>query len=746
MSHAIRCLVVIAALLSLVPNGAGLALGQQSEGMSIESLRQRRSDVARRPRRIIMNNDGCDVLYFPKDQKATIEGFLAKRTTPLAGTQVGTIAFCPTSSGFSHFTHNTKVGTLLTRSGYEFGILPGTRNIAKELIDQGTDCLQAVIDFGHKHDMEVFWSMRMNDTHDVAHRPDKPYFLFPPLKEQHPDWLVGDPVKRTPFGRWSSVDYARPEIRELAFQFIEEVCRNYDIDGVELDFFRHLCYFQSTALGKTASDQERHVMTDLMRRVRTMTEAVGRDRDRPILISIRVPDSVGYCKDLGFDIERWMHESLVDILITTGYFRLNPWQYSVELGHKYGVQVYACLSDSRVRGETRFRRSSVASYRGRAMNAWADGADGLHLFNYFDPNAAIWSELGEPDLLLTMDKLYFVTVRDGDPRSYLARGRDYRNIPVFGPSHPQLLSTRRPVTLPITIGDDLVAAQDRGHRPNVSLHVEVPGIQNPKQLSVALNGVALTGGVAKDGWIDIPVPCELVKRGSNQITFSVEPSALRTGEWSVVYAGSEKPGHPWQRDPGSKNTDAEMINNSLRIADRGTSSGDYLYYRYPWGADPGGEAVVEARVKVQSGSSFIIVTNGVSGERLSLWPDHVALYHHSDQRYNMNTTDAFHLYRIELKGSDLKVTVDGQLRIDAPGALKPRSGYSRNEVAFGAANSGMTGEALWAEVKAKASGAICRDLAIRVSYETVRPESAASRFNSPREFVSSSVVFSRRFE
>jgi hypothetical protein len=247
--------VTVTTLLILAVTGAGTAFGQAAGTMSLEDLRQARHQLAHRQRRVIMNNDGCDVLYFPASEKATVEGFLAKRTTPLAGTHVDAIAFCPTSSGFSYFTHNTKVGTVLTRAGYEFGLEPNTRNIAKELIDLGTDCLQAVVDFGHKHQMEVFWSMRMNDTHDAEHRPDKPYFLFPPLKSEHPEWLVGQPVKRTPYGRWSSVDYARPEIRELAFRYIEEVCRAYDVDGVELDFFRHLCYFKSTATGGTASDE-----------------------------------------------------------------------------------------------------------------------------------------------------------------------------------------------------------------------------------------------------------------------------------------------------------------------------------------------------------------------------------------------------------------------------------------------------------------------------------------------------------
>jgi Glycosyl hydrolase-like 10 len=706
----------LAAILTLAIVGNQAAPGRAAEMMSLEELRQTRGEQARQRCRVTMNNDGCDVLYFPKEEKATVEAFLSKRTTPLAGTHVDRIAFCSISSGFSNFTHNTKIGTLLSRSGYEFDILPNTRNISRELIDQGTDCLQAVVEFGHRHQMEVFWSFRMNDTHDAAHRPDKPYFLFPPLKQEHPDWLLGEPVKRTPHGRWSSVDYALPQIRDLAFGYIDEVCRNYDVDGVELDFFRHLCYFKSTANGGVASGEERAMMTSLMRRVRKMTEEVGLQRGRPILISVRVPDSVGFCRDMGFAIEQWMSEGLIDILITTCYFRLNPWEYSVKLGHEHDVQVTPCLSDSRVRGETRFRRSSAKSYRGRAMNAWNAGADGLHLFNSFNPNAPMWKELGDPEALATMDKLYFVNVRDDDPRRFLANGREYRTVPVMGPSHPRLITADGPITLPIEIGDDLSKARRDGYKSDLKIHLEVPSIQRVEQLQVKLNGTELTGGLLNQGWVDYPAAPACVEQGVNEVEIGVDPSALGADDWSVVYDGENKPSKHWHRDRGSVRAIEKLTDGALLIADRGEVSGDYLYYRYPWGAEPSREAVVEARVKAKAGSSYIIVANGIGGERLGIWPDRIDLYHNPKLQYKMKTTDDFHLYRMELKGSDLKVYVDGELRIDAAGALGPRSGYAKNEVAFGAANSGQMGEAYWASIKARASGMTCRDLVVSVAY------------------------------
>jgi len=305
----------------------------------------KRHELAHRQRRIILNDDGCEVPYYPKDLPLTAENLLARRTSPLVGSQVDTLFYCPISSGFSYFTHNTKVGTVLEHP------LFGSRNVARELIDQGTDALKMIVDFSHANNLEVFCSMRMNDTHDAAHRPDNPYPLFPPLKEQHPEWLIGTPENRSPHAPWSSVDYTRPEIRDLAFRFIEEVCQNYDVDGVEMDFFRHMAYFKSVGYGGTASGEELGMMTELVRRIRTMADAEGRKRGRPILIAMRVPDSVEYSKAVGLDLERWLSEGLVDLLVGSGYFQLNPWETLVALGHKYNVPVYPSLDESRVRSD-----------------------------------------------------------------------------------------------------------------------------------------------------------------------------------------------------------------------------------------------------------------------------------------------------------------------------------------------------------------------------------------------------------
>ena len=106
--------------------------------------------------------------------------------------------------------------------------------------------------------------MRTNDTHDAssgAHGRRR--WKSNKWKQAHPEYLVGTRGSRTPYGQWSAFDYARPEVREKVFRIVEEVCVNYDIDGIQLDFFRHLPTFKTTVEDGQASKEEIEMMTKL---------------------------------------------------------------------------------------------------------------------------------------------------------------------------------------------------------------------------------------------------------------------------------------------------------------------------------------------------------------------------------------------------------------------------------------------------------------------------------------------------
>ena len=243
--------------------------GGASGNPSADSFKQRRKEAAHRKRRIIFNNDGDDIVYQCK--AVTVEELLNARTTALAGSQVDSIFYCTWSSGFGVFTHNTKVGQV-----FETREAPFTNNPTRAVLDAGIDPLRVMTEFSRKHGIEVFWSLRMNDTHDGSLTEYGPVmFNMNKLKVAHPEYLFGTPQQKPKYGAWSAVDFGRAEVRDLAFRYVEEVCRNYDVDGVELDFFRHPIFFKHNAQGLPCDDEDRAQMTGLLQKYE-MREAVIR--------------------------------------------------------------------------------------------------------------------------------------------------------------------------------------------------------------------------------------------------------------------------------------------------------------------------------------------------------------------------------------------------------------------------------------------------------------------------------------
>ena len=494
-----------------------IAADLPEKALSQEAIKALRKEAAQRPRRIIFDNDGNEVVYYMAE--ATPEALLKKRTIGVVGTQVDTIVYCTWSSGFSYFTHNTKVGVPFVTTAEEPGKGPGSgfsKNKAQALFDKGLDPLTIVADFCSENDIELFWSMRMNDVHDAWGAWYSPH-LFPPIKKEHPEYLIGSKKNVPPNGTWSSVDYAVPEIRDLAFKFFEEVCQNYDVDGVELDFFRHPVYFKSYAFDGKASQAELDMMTSLLRRIRAMAEEEGAKRGKPILITVRVPDSVEYCTAMGLDIERWLKEDLVDLMVVSGYFRLNPWEESVALGHKYGVPVYPCLSESRIRDvEAKQIRATNNAYRGRAMDVWNSGADGVYMFNFFAAPHPLWSELGDLEALQKMDKDYTTGSRGIKELNYWNKaGQDYMNREHLSPENPRTVKPGEPATASLRL--DIPA-----ENTTVTLKLRCPQVKAPGSLSVTLNGEALAAPAQAKHWLAYPVKPEIIVQGMNTLVFSLE--------------------------------------------------------------------------------------------------------------------------------------------------------------------------------------------------------------------------------
>ena len=402
-----------------------------------------------RPRRLIFNNDGGGDTRVPTDPLPRPRDFLPLRTTPLVGTHVDSVVFDTTSGTFGRFAHRTAVAEpFLVREGrYRNNLLP-------DLAPLGTDALRVVSEHSREVGQEVFWAMRMNDTHDASNP-----LLWPKFKEENRAFLLGTKEAPPKRGMWTAVDYGRPEVRDLARRTIAEVAANYDLDGIELDFWRHPVFFRKTAAELPVGDEERAQMSALLRDIRSDLNAAGRRRGRHILLSVKTPDSVSYCREIGLDLERWLADGSVDMLVPGGYFQLNPWSESVALARRFGVKIYACLAESRVRDAAGVAaRSSLEALRARALAAWAAGVDGIQMFNHFDPKSPLWRELGDPAVLRPLPKVYFASVQGAsNSRSYFPAQR-HITLPTLTPDAPETIAAGESRTYDLYVGDDLRAS------------------------------------------------------------------------------------------------------------------------------------------------------------------------------------------------------------------------------------------------------------------------------------------------
>ncbi len=509
--------------------------------MPNDTMKLRRLEAAHRRRRVIFNSDAGDT--DPRELTvADPEQYLASRKTGLVGSSVDSI-FYSTDQGFSYYAHDSEVSDVAV----------GANPLIQELIDQGTDPLQITVEFCRRNDVEIFWSFRTNDPHD-SWTKEGPLSRF---KKNHPEFLFGTCEKPAPAteGLWTGVDYGRAEVRDHVFAIFQDVCSRYDLDGIEWDFFRMLTNFKSLAWRKGVSTEEREAMTGLLRRVRAMTDEIGARRGRPMLIAARVPDSVGFCEALGLELLTWLKEDLIDIMVVGGYFWLQPWQRSVELGHQYEVPVYPCLSSSRVgvwppsighkpedhgQIESLFVRRSDEAFHAHALGIWNAGADGVYLFNYnykHPPTHRMWTDLGDPGKLATLDKIYHVSVmgRGHDALEvYLpwGQGERFLHMPTLCPDHAKELIVGDPIVTTIRVEDDLVENARQGLDPELRLNVQVTDLPRTASLSVALNGRPLEDAAVTweselpETWHEFIVDTQDVKQGDNDLMIAVTDDCL----------------------------------------------------------------------------------------------------------------------------------------------------------------------------------------------------------------------------
>ena len=397
-------------------------------------------------RRRIIYNDDADQVYSGFEaygyEITDEQSFLDTRTTPTFGTHVDTYVWCVGNGADPPWgtLHGDKVWPWL-----------GT-------FERGTDI---IVEACHTQGMEVWASLRMNDLHD-SFQADTLEKTAEPIKAEQPEYLIAPEKNRhlpdhmSERYLWTALNFALPEVREYRLKFIEKNASAHDFDGYELDFTRFIWDFPLGEERKCA-----HFMTDFVRKVRGLLDAIGRKRGRPYTLVVHVPDSPQVSLDLGFDVKTWLDEKLVDVLVVgMGYvvFSMNLTEWK-DMASPYGVPVYPSLNAAIF--TTKYIRvpdGPIFSESTRAVTAnwWQQSADGICLFNLFAlqdkvlggfPRDVIFAplrEVGDPDLLMGKNKMY--GIQPTSDRSTLQQGSEATPLPIA-------LDTRE-YELPLFMGPD----------------------------------------------------------------------------------------------------------------------------------------------------------------------------------------------------------------------------------------------------------------------------------------------------
>jgi hypothetical protein len=357
--------------------------------LKAEDWKSRRIIAANKTRRIIYNNDGND-----DPTPVTVLNFLNKRTSGLANSQVDTIFYC--DGVFNLYTHQSDESEFLDNIA-----TASEPNWAVQLCEQGYEPLQLIIDWCQDNDREIFWSMRMNDCHDAWSSYSH---LWTEWKENHRDLLMASNETSFTYGwEWTCLNYEHEQVRDKVYNIIYDVCTRYDVNGIELDFFRFLSYFTETMYGEPVQQYQCDLLTDLLARVRQLTDSIADQRGYPFLIAIRVPDSLIYCRELGLDIVRWIESDLIDLIVAAGDFRVESWEKINAFATRYEVPVYACLDHGRIPVEIH-GDVDVEAWRAEAFYAWSENVAGMYTFNMFYDDHSILDEIGNFGALETLSK------------------------------------------------------------------------------------------------------------------------------------------------------------------------------------------------------------------------------------------------------------------------------------------------------------------------------------------------------
>ena len=239
---------------------------------------------------------------------------------------------------------------------------------------RGLDPIRMVLEGLKAAGKEAFLTYRMNDVHNPT---DPDQWNTPRIRRENPECIVG--LKEVRQGRAEGMsyclDYGRDEVRTFVLELIKEQLSLYGdiIDGFQLDWMRFPRHLSG------APDEvweKRSVITEFTKQVRMLISGTRRD----LLLCARVPTTPAGRRRMGFHIDEWARQGLVDALVVCP-FLTTDWTIPIsefrDLLGGSDMPIYAGF-DFVFGNQSHFPES----LRGICSSLYDCGADGIYMFNF----------------------------------------------------------------------------------------------------------------------------------------------------------------------------------------------------------------------------------------------------------------------------------------------------------------------------------------------------------------------------
>ena len=307
--------------------------------------------------------------------------------------------------------------------------------------------------------------IRMND----AHRPAANHPYHSTIWKNHPEWRLSN----------QGLDYERPEVREHHLKLVQEVCEQFDLDGLELDFLRFWLYFRP---GREHEGGK--LMNRFIEQARQATRAAERRLKHPVKLSVRVPSTPWIARRHGLDAVAWARAGLIDHITAGSFWSSTNSDIPVETWKgrliDTDVTVSVHLEDGISSGATRRRTMTHEEMRGILSSALHRGADAVYFFNLFTGPFQRWPRKDHDGLLADAGSL--AALKAG-PRRHVVTEISPWSAGADGPSrHLPYKGRNGQFRLHIGPRPD----------PDRQVHVELLVTGNTKPVSVRVNGARCT--------------------------------------------------------------------------------------------------------------------------------------------------------------------------------------------------------------------------------------------------------------